>query len=558
MLVPPKITCVSGLSGLRAALLSEARRVSQASSAKPTNQRANKSKSNSKSKTIQDSASDRSETECWGYVVDLDGHWATTFCFCTAQSITAILFDTLDVQTDAESLYQAGILEAASDETHRGHPSGKPSLTREIKDTCEPVDFRILLLAPLSEFRRVAPSRASGQASEASKELLKTDRTTRKPIEDAYCSVVPFRTYINNQDLRIPFRRISVQPVLQAHRDDTCLARSIAVLLWMCWELRQDQGRFHAFVGKAQEFEMEAAADYTNQVQSHGMERNSIEPSSRLIASDGAPDRFDRETFCMVQSVPDTREWNKNISGQCREHINMPSELCNRLDKLLDCQNPTDASNLDRLEKAQLHWNCMSTEEQKLYKFDFGTRSDPESLRLPEIGARKDDVPADLSEVSSHSNLLKFLLLGRLHAGVPKRTTEKHPVGHHIDVGGNNRSDTDSRREDLAYVPFFVLPFPKLFERLKVKDFMSGPDLRQPHPDTCGSTDGSSLIALLRGLDVPERHWDVIVSDFELAGTPEGSYHDAEFWNPVVSSSGYFKEVRHPRKLDVKTRRARR
>lgn len=235
-----------------------------------------------------------------------------------------------------------------------------------------------------------------------------------------------------------------------------------------------------------------------------------------------------------------------------------PSELCRRLDNLLGFQNARDASKSALLEKAQVCWNSLATEEQKLFKFDFGTCCDPDMSTLLETGAQNDHVPSDLSEVSSHSNLLKFLLWGRLNTCLPKLASEKGSAHHDIDIDGNGKSHSNVHRDDMAYVIFSVLPFPKLFERLKIKDFLSGQELGQSYPNAGVSTACTSLTALLHRLDVPEKHWDVTVSDFELAGSREGSYHNAEFWNPVATSGGHFKDVRPPRKLEMRPRKAKR
>ena len=161
---PYNIRSVEGLSGLRKALLSDAQELNQRlqtnyktdnSAKSPT--KSPKRVSQSPKKRIkahnpysieQQSASTKS-LNCWGYVIILDGHWATVFCFTDSKSenLTAILFDTLDVYADAENLYRTGII-----------GSDSHCLNHEIKrKICKAISFKFYLFTPLSEFRRVNP-----------------------------------------------------------------------------------------------------------------------------------------------------------------------------------------------------------------------------------------------------------------------------------------------------------------------------------------------------------------------------------------------------------------
>eukprot|EP00928_Gymnodinium_smaydae_P039512 TRINITY_DN26987_c0_g1_i2.p1 TRINITY_DN26987_c0_g1~~TRINITY_DN26987_c0_g1_i2.p1 ORF type:complete len:530 (+),score=36.01 TRINITY_DN26987_c0_g1_i2:27-1616(+) len=499
----PSIRCVDGLAGLRTALYEDAQKLSQSA----------RSSKKCKSKKGNANASNNSHLT-WGYIIDLDGHWATVFC-CAPDlcGITAVLFDTLDVQADAEGLYHADILQSLGEET-----SSKFSIS-----------FKLLLLAPVSEFRREPlPVSAASKATEAQV----------KGKHDAS------RLYLS-RDCFLPYRRVVIQPVLQASRDDTCLARGVAVLLWLFGlaSTNDNLKSFYQFLGKAHGFQMDIAArgrdlkqcrpcfqadgfvkgplnnkelemsPHTDNVHAHepgaadaprdlsdtaiaNTEQSVFEPASRLIAADGSPDRFDRKTHCMVQSLPDTARWNEAIcshiadSEHCRRR---QLELGKKLDLSLNVINLHDAYDRTILEAAVEHWNNLKEEE-----------TEPVDSR---------DIDLDFSQVSSHSCLVEFLLYGRL------QRVRSLPAFKSVQI------------------PFSVIPFPKLFERLKLHDFFS----ESPESDV-----DSKLRAFLLQNEIPENHWGVAVSDFELGG----GNSEPEFWNSLSVE----KQVRPPRKLDAKAK----
>eukprot|EP00930_Biecheleria_cincta_P084495 TRINITY_DN73958_c0_g1_i1.p1 TRINITY_DN73958_c0_g1~~TRINITY_DN73958_c0_g1_i1.p1 ORF type:complete len:574 (+),score=70.95 TRINITY_DN73958_c0_g1_i1:144-1865(+) len=516
----PWIRYVDGLSNLRAALLADAQRMSQSSG----------SNHNPNNPSFQS----------WGYIVDLSGHWATVFCCALEESrITAILFDTLDVQADAEGLYRVGILESLDKET-----SSKFS-----------IGFKIILLAPVSEFRGVSSPAEESQASEVNgpkKNLKFSERGCEKDSA--------FRLYLN-RDL-LAFRRVVIQPILQARRDETCLSRGLAVLLWL-FSFTTPNNRlycFQWFLTKSQDFEMDVAVEARGSNQpwqdagsiteepqrlevspqpgpkpigrcqegygdlngdgsgAHdsipesalwAAECATFEPASRLIAADGSPDRFGRGTHCMVQSIQEARRRNEAVhtssadSELCRRQGELAKQLDSSLNDAIANAKACDASERAILQAAVEHWNNFINldEDQKLLS----------DCR---------DTDLNFSQVSSHSCLMKFFLYGRLR-GVRSLS---------------GPCSDDNNPYNLVRIPFSVLPFPKLFERLQLRDFLT-------------ETSESLLKALLLRLAVfeeaPEKHWAVAVSDFELGGG--GS--DVEFWNPLSAA----KEVRAPRKLDMKT-----
>eukprot|EP00747_Dinoflagellata_sp_TGD_P085955 gnl/TRDRNA2_/TRDRNA2_163090_c0_seq1.p1 gnl/TRDRNA2_/TRDRNA2_163090_c0~~gnl/TRDRNA2_/TRDRNA2_163090_c0_seq1.p1 ORF type:complete len:219 (-),score=30.83 gnl/TRDRNA2_/TRDRNA2_163090_c0_seq1:35-691(-) len=212
----------------------------------------------------------------------------------------------------------------------------------------------------------------------------------------------------------------------------------------------------------------------------------------------------------MVQSIPATRRRNEAVRSNTAD-----SEHCCRRQQELEKQLVTlglltdsslndvpDTFERTTLQALAERWNNLN-EDQKV---------------LPGC----DDTDLHFSQVSAHSCLRKFLLYGRLRRVRP------------LSGPGSD----DSKQYNLVRVPFSVLPFPKLFERLKVNDFLG---------ESSESELESPLRSTLLRLEVPEKHWGVAVSDFELGGG--GS--DAEFWN-MVSETMF--EVRPPRKLEMKTK----
>jgi hypothetical protein len=178
-----------------------------------------------------------------GYVVDLDQHWITVHVIFErkekASSLSLIVFDTLEV--DYQRWHQVGLLRSTSAE--KGREQG---ILGEVLEWTEDgvdvvtlckrsgIDYEIAFMAPVCDMRRLTLKE---------EENIRTEKKTSKK---------PFSIYYDRNGN--PFRKIIVQPILQAEQDGTCKSRALAVLAWLlkldetslAWYLTSHRELFHA------------------------------------------------------------------------------------------------------------------------------------------------------------------------------------------------------------------------------------------------------------------------------------------------------------------------
>eukprot|EP00401_Gymnodinium_catenatum_P025049 CAMPEP_0117604920 /NCGR_PEP_ID=MMETSP0784-20121206/78930_1 /TAXON_ID=39447 /ORGANISM="" /LENGTH=791 /DNA_ID=CAMNT_0005407955 /DNA_START=37 /DNA_END=2412 /DNA_ORIENTATION=+ len=181
-----------------------------------------------------------------GYVVDLGQHWMTVHAmFAKGQhtnSLSLIVFDTLEV--DYQRFHRVGLLRSSCAESaaELAYDGEVPPFSREddgmdVATLCRMrnIQYDISFLAPICDMRRLTMAEED-------------DIRTEKKNSASKSSTVYYDKHGN------PFRKIIVQPILQAEQDGTCKSRALAALGWLlrfeekmlAWYVASNRELFHA------------------------------------------------------------------------------------------------------------------------------------------------------------------------------------------------------------------------------------------------------------------------------------------------------------------------
>jgi len=262
-----------------------------------------------------------------GYIVDLDQHWISVHASfqkrSTSNLLSLIVFDTLEV--NYQRFYEVGLLRSHSAEMGlaRAMSGNAPSVSSDGLDVltvCKmrDIQYEISFLAPICDMRRLT--------WEEENEIRMEKKSAASKASTVY--------YDQSGN---PFRKIIVQPILQAEQDGTCKSRSLAALGWLLsldnkaldWyvvsnrelfqaEVRAIQGRVarqnHNFIGDGVEEDAEKDAEFGS------------------LMSTGQRDKFGRDVHMKVCHV-DTVRYNEDVEESFArpEHRRASTECCDAL-----------------------------------------------------------------------------------------------------------------------------------------------------------------------------------------------------------------------------------
>lgn len=438
-------------------------------------------------------------TQQQGYVIDLSGHWAVAHVeLVTLQKkLTLVLFDSLGTESDAEHLYAAGLT--------------PPQMQAELASVLGrgDVEYRPLLLAPVSLF---VPMSSSGGGS----------------VSRVYYA----------QDDAAPHRRAVIQPILQAKRDNTCLARALAVVCWLLSCGRQFRQRW-------------TSCEFVRSFEQDVFVRNEL----------------DDHVYAVVQRDV------KNLQGEFDKNT---AEASCRSKCREGWGEETEEDACRRVAEQELEWRA---EEQELASRDFVSDGDPDKLGkrfYPKIVALNDENFSQSRHEACGSTRTHFL--DDNFFDVPKESDDsrcpspkgsrlreavKHARNKLVLTSHTLNGCSDASLSFFLYpkiygkapnaqfskvkVRFSVLPFPKHFESMCLDDFVGALDsirckMRnwsdgtiQPALDECDFCLEPAYFdmlksSILRYEEYPE-HRCVCVSDYQLPPGPGPNFLDGE---PVI------------------------
>mmetsp|Transcript_124687 Transcript_124687/g.248919 ORF Transcript_124687/g.248919 Transcript_124687/m.248919 type:complete len:651 (-) Transcript_124687:30-1982(-) len=256
-----------------------------------------------------------------GYIVDLDRHWvAVHAAFRKGQPrslLSLVVFDTLEV--NYQHYHRVGLLRS----TEHFVSSGAEADGIHVAHICQMlgIEYEISFLAPICDMRRLT---------------LEEEEDIRA---EKRCSGRATTVYYDR--LGNPFRKIIVQPVLQAERDGTCKSRALAALGWL---LRLDEQALDCYVTSTREpFFVElrrvrGGASSSSTRKKHRriddvgeethMEEVTSDSETDLIDDDGNElfgtlmstgrrDKFGRDIHLKVCHV-DTMRYNQRLEAGCK------------------------------------------------------------------------------------------------------------------------------------------------------------------------------------------------------------------------------------------------
>jgi hypothetical protein len=239
-----------------------------------------------------------------GYIVDLDQHWISVHASFdeNIRSLSLIVFDTLEV--DFQKFHQVGLLRSSAAESAAALPFPREDDGIDVVTLCKMrgITYDIAFLTPISDMRRLT--------CEEEEDIRTAKRSSKSTSPTIYY----------DQD-GVPFRKIIVQPILQAERDGTCKSRALAVLVWL---LRQDDQALRWYVISTRElFEVELRAQRLQGQASGRMQltcageclkagSDADEAIFGSLMSSGRRDKFGRDVHLKVCHV-DTLRHNRQV-----------------------------------------------------------------------------------------------------------------------------------------------------------------------------------------------------------------------------------------------------
>lgn len=443
-----------------------------------------------------------------GYIVDLNQHWISVHAIFekthSRSSLSLIVFDTLEV--NYQRYHEVGLLRSSSLEVAAPNPSGEDAGV-DVVALCkmQGIQYDISFLAPICDMRRL---------TWGEEEEIRTDKKGS--------SSKSFTIYYDQHGN--PFRKVIVQPILQAEQDGTCKSRALAVLGWL---LKLDDKALAWYVASNRElFQVEIKASRGGVVGTLSQLGESPDATAdeggalfgSLMAT-GKRDKFGRDLHMKVCHV-DTLQHNQNVeeirpamcfadaSSQAvllpddseelllrqrrEEELNRIREVLLRkgeghvLDDMLlhptnvECKNAISAHSLKQwrsIEDHEARWHFL--EETCFFGHNLGfkkiRKKYPKDQVLekeaPSAGAI--DALNDISEDSSHgfgdTKYIRKYMVGRDNY----ITHEADPMFHKPIEKFFGFLCGQEEAQTLA-VPFYVLPFPDSFTGLCLDNHVNG------------------------------------------------------------------------------------
>lgn len=480
-----------------------------------------------------------------GYVVDLNQHWISVHVSFDrshgGSSLSLIVFDTLEV--NYQRYHNVGLLRSSSAKLSckpRNFSIEDDSVDVVTLCAMRGVEYDIAFLSPICDMRRLTweeeeQIRIEKKAS-ASKSTIYYDQRGN------------------------PFRKIIVQPILQATQDGTCKSRALAVLAWLltlddkelAWYVLSNRELFEA------ELQRRGCVKKTCGHTELALEGDVGEddPIFGSLMATGKRDKFGRDVHIKVCHL-DTLQYNKDVQeirstsvlGRCRANS---AEALLPSDSRESSLRHTREEEVKRIRQVLLHnpeggqdvptsrplqqWRGIQDHEAR-WAFLEETCFFGHNLsfkKIPKKYARDEILPKAEALASSEDNhhgfggteyMRKYRVASN---GENYITHEADPVFHEplenfFGFLCGNEAEEDSK---MITVPFHVLPFPGDFMALNLN-----------------SSDNSANLALDLEGDLDERKRQR-VSDFSL---PSGN----SFLNDPISYNKMIANVSLPVKLAV-------
>lgn len=429
-----------------------------------------------------------------GYIVDMRGHWVSVHVILKNSkgdsSLSLIVFDTLEV--NYQQYHNIGLL--------RTSIPGTDDHKVDVATICKMlgVNYDIVFLAPISDMRRLTFKE---------EEQIKIEK---KATSDKSPTV-----YYDRHGN--PFRRIIVQPVLQAERDGSCKSRSLAVLGWLLkldeaaltWYVDSSRGIFHVELKKRNDKDGESfAGAFDEETTGFGS----------LMAT-GLRDNFGRDTQMKV-CHSNTFEYNKtvveirpatlhdaccvgggeaiepagftsaeetelrqnreaaldDIKGVLKNPIVLENAVCDGDDE--QSGNTGSSHNVQQwrdIEDHEARWQFL--EETCFWWHNLGFKKIPKKFRREDVLVKhapsiEENAITSNSDTSTGFGSTEYI---RKYRHGQYITDEADPA-FHKPLEHFMNFVCNERQEQTETVPFSVLPFPGCFVALCLEHYVSGAD----------------------------------------------------------------------------------
>lgn len=452
-----------------------------------------------------------------GYVVDLNQHWISVHAIFdkSESSVSLIVFDTLEV--NYQQYHEVGLLRSSSAEAS----ASAPNLPREddvldVATLCAMtgIQYNISFLAPICDMRRLTWEE---------EELIRTEKKSSPGTSSTVY-------YDNNGN---PFRKIIVQPILQAEQDGTCKSRALAVLGWLlkldekalAWHVNSTRELFHAELRASRGAVSRNVFNQSEKPLEEGIDEDGAIFGS--LMSTGRRDKFGRDAHMKVCHAATLRH-NQNVEaicqqalpGTCLENVEsedalLPSisqEVALRLkreaemDRIrevmktpargismpqnLDCSSivAERAAQADiqqrwrALEDHDARWHFL--EETCFFGHNLGFRKIPKKYPRDEILVKDvcaQDAVQPFSGGAEDSSRgfgdTKYIRKYRVSSASGNFITHEADPMFHKPLENVLGFLCGSGEEEKVAVPFYVLPFPGHFEGLSLDSYAKGTNL---------------------------------------------------------------------------------
>jgi len=432
-------------------------------------------------------------------------------------TLSLIVFDTLEV--NYQCYHEVGLLRSSDAEsaleTRVGRSTSREDDGIDVATLCKmrDIQYSISFLAPICDMRRFT--------WEEEEEI----RLEKKESSRATPSVYYDRS-------GRPFRKIIVQPILQAERDGTCKSRALAALGWL---LDLDEATLAWYVTSRELFQAELRAmrkcmgaqmlANSNYLEADVDDQSTVFGS---LMSTGRRDKFGRDTYMRVSHV-DTVWYNDNVERGCvattkrrclpdqgTRSLLLPSDSpevvlqrkrqaeIDRIREVLGASDEKDETSHTESGNSDLsmqRWRAINDHEARwhfledtcFFGHNLGFRRIKKLYPRDDILAKQSNLGA-VDTLRRHGVRSKMVLDENLGFGSTKYlrkymvasyvTHEADPLFH--EPVENFFTFLCADVEETVVVPFFVLPFPGCFVALSLEDHVKSTNMMldlKGHPD---------------------------------------------------------------------------
>eukprot|EP00928_Gymnodinium_smaydae_P011309 TRINITY_DN14189_c2_g7_i1.p1 TRINITY_DN14189_c2_g7~~TRINITY_DN14189_c2_g7_i1.p1 ORF type:complete len:743 (+),score=122.00 TRINITY_DN14189_c2_g7_i1:175-2229(+) len=442
-----------------------------------------------------------------GYVVDLDQHWITVHVKFTrshvGNTLSLIVFDTLEI--NYQLYHEVGLLRSSSAECDAEPRSPKTVVpkstplvwdaTVDVATLCDMrgIQYDISFLAPICDMRRLT--------WEEEEEIRIAKSTASGSRSTIY--------YDRNGN---PFRKIIVQPILQAERDGTCRSRALAALGWL---LRMDEKTLAWYVSRRELFHVELKA---LRRRGAGGKKAALqddpesEPIFGSLMASGKRDKFGRDVHMKV-CHGDTFLYNSNLDKGCStttrtrclpdsnsKIVELPVDAAEdslrlrrkaelaRIKEVLQDAGEDDGSPTSscvqrwrQIEDHEARWQFL--EETCFFGHNIGFKKIRKKYSREEVLPKVEKCLSSEPASEACAAVASYCEGDNLGFGETKYirkymvsnsyvTHEADPMFH--EPIENFLGFLNQDEEECAIVPFYVLPFPGCFVDLRLEDYVQG------------------------------------------------------------------------------------